>query len=97
MRLLTLIMGIKWKDRVTNIEVLERSGLTSIESMILIAWLCWTGHVIQIVYSHILHQLLYRVLVWDHRDQDVIQGLHQTVQQALVSLQNRWHIVPRTQ
>ena len=34
---LRAIMGIKWQDRVTNTEVLDRARLTSIEAMILTA------------------------------------------------------------
>ena len=32
---LRLTMGIKWQDRVTNLEVLDRASLVSIETMVL--------------------------------------------------------------
>ena len=42
-----MIMGISWQDRVTNQEVLDGAGSPSIESRLLKAQLCWTGHVIR--------------------------------------------------
>ena len=40
------IMSITWQDKVTNLEVLDRVSLVSIETMVLKAQLQWTGHVI---------------------------------------------------
>ena len=59
MRSLWLIMGIKWQDRVTNLEVLDRVSLASIETMVLKAQLRWTGHVIHMGPFRLLQQLLY--------------------------------------
>ena len=47
-RTLHMIMGIPWQDRVTNQEILDRAGSTSIESMLQKAQLRWTGHVIRL-------------------------------------------------
>ena len=58
-RSLRAIMGIKWQDRVTNLEVLDRGGLLSIEAMILKAQLRWTGHVIRMEPHRLPRQLLY--------------------------------------
>ena len=44
LRRLRSILGIKWQDKVTNIEVLERCQCTGIEVMIARAQLRWTGH-----------------------------------------------------
>ena len=52
-------MGICWQDRETNQEVLDRTGSTSIESMLLKAQLRWTGHVIRMSDSRIPRRLLY--------------------------------------
>ncbi len=41
------IMKIRWQDKVTNQEVLDRAGSASIESMILKMQLQWSGHVIR--------------------------------------------------
>ena len=54
-----MIMGIRWQDRVTNQDVLDRAGSTSIESMLLKAQLHWTGRVIKMTESRTDRQLLY--------------------------------------
>ena len=59
MRSLRSIMGIKWQDRVINLEVLDRASLTSIETMVLKAQLRWTGHVIRMEPFRLPRQLLY--------------------------------------
>ena len=59
MRALRSIMGIKWQDRVTNLEVLDRASLASIETMVLKAQLQWTGHVIRMEPFRLPRQLLY--------------------------------------
>ena len=46
MRALRSILGIRWQDRVTNLEVLDRANSTSIESMLLKFQLRWVGHAI---------------------------------------------------
>ena len=44
LRHLQAILGIKWSDRVTNNEVLQRADMPSIEAMLLSRQLTWTGH-----------------------------------------------------
>ena len=39
------ILGIKWQDKVTNIHVLEESGMLSIHSHLMKRRLRWIGHV----------------------------------------------------
>lgn len=39
------VMNIKWQDRVANVQVLQRAGLPSIESMVTASQLRWAGHV----------------------------------------------------
>uniref|UniRef100_W5M6N8 Reverse transcriptase domain-containing protein n=1 Tax=Lepisosteus oculatus TaxID=7918 RepID=W5M6N8_LEPOC len=41
------ILGIRWQDRVTNLEIVDRAETTSIEAMIPKAQLRWTAHVIR--------------------------------------------------
>ena len=38
-------LGIKWKDHVSNEEVLKRASLPSTESILLQVQLLWAGHV----------------------------------------------------
>ena len=44
-RCLRSILGIKWLDCVSNVEVFERASLPGIESMLLQEQLRWAGHV----------------------------------------------------
>jgi hypothetical protein len=44
-RCLRSILGIRWTDFVTNVEVLERARMTSIEATLLRTHLRWAGHV----------------------------------------------------
>ena len=44
MRQLRSIMKIRWQDKVTNIEVLKRAGLPSMEDLLIRKNLRWTGH-----------------------------------------------------
>ena len=46
-RSLRSLVGIKWQDRVTDLEVLDRADLVSIEAVIIKAQLRWTGHMIR--------------------------------------------------
>ncbi|KAL8569000.1 hypothetical protein ACOMHN_038524 [Nucella lapillus] len=69
MRSLRSILGIKWQDRITNLEVLDRAGTTSIEAMILKTQLRWTGHVIRMDSDRIPKQLLYGELCRGKRKQ----------------------------
>lgn len=59
MRSLRSILNIKWQDRVTNIEVLDRAEMISIEAMILKSQLCWVGHVTRMEDHRLPKQLLY--------------------------------------
>ncbi|KAL8611278.1 hypothetical protein ACOMHN_013709 [Nucella lapillus] len=56
-------------DRITNLEILDRAGTTSIEAMILKTQLRWTGHVIRMDSDRILKQLLYGELCRRKRKQ----------------------------
>jgi len=41
------ILGISWKDRDSNLEVLQRADIEEIEALIIRAQLRWTGHTIR--------------------------------------------------
>ena len=58
MRALRSILGIKWQDRITNLEVLDRAKSTSIKSMLIKAQLRWVGHVIRIEEFRIPRRLM---------------------------------------
>ncbi|XP_056673427.1 uncharacterized protein LOC130457275 [Monodelphis domestica] len=53
------IMRIRWQDRITNQEVLDRANSTSIEVMVLKTQLRWSGHVICMDPQRIPRQVFY--------------------------------------
>ena len=53
-----MIMGIRWQERVTKREVVDRAGSTSVESMLLMVQLRWSGHVSRMTDSRIPRQLV---------------------------------------
>ena len=59
MRSLRSIMSIRWQDKISNLEVLERVESQSIESVLIKAQLRWTGHVVRMEDHRIPKQLLY--------------------------------------
>ena len=69
LRHLRSILGIKWQDKVTNIEVLERCQCTGIEVMIATAQLRWTGHIARMSDTRLPKQLLYGELSSGKRSQ----------------------------
>ena len=69
MRALRSILGIKWQDRMTNLEVLDRTNSTSIESMLIKAQLRWVGHVIRMEEFRISRRLMYGELQLGKRNQ----------------------------
>ncbi|TWW63251.1 Sodium/hydrogen exchanger 9B2 [Takifugu flavidus] len=68
MRSLRSIMHIKWQDRVTNLAVLDRAGLVSIETMIMKAQLRWSGHLIRMDSTRLPRQVFYGVLSQGQRN-----------------------------
>ena len=58
-RCLRSICSIKWQDKVSNLEVLQKCGLPSVESLIIKAQLRWAGHVVRMPDSRIPKMLLY--------------------------------------
>ena len=45
MRHLRYLMGIKWQDKITNNEVLQRAKMDGMKAMLMRAHLRWVGHV----------------------------------------------------
>ena len=59
MRHLRSIMKIRRQDKVTNIEVLKRAGLPSMEDLLIRKNLLWTGHLLRMPTDRIPRQFLY--------------------------------------
>ena len=62
MRHLRSIMKIRWQDKVTNIKVLMRAGLPSMEDLLIRENLRWTGHLLRIPTDRLPRQVLYSQL-----------------------------------
>ena len=65
---LRAILGIRWSDRVTNNEVLQRADIPSIEAMLLSRQLTWTGHVVWMNDDQLPKAFLYSELWQAKRD-----------------------------
>ena len=59
MRNMRRILGIKWSDRITNNEVLERAGIPSMYTLLCQRRLRWLGHVLRMQDSRIHKDLLF--------------------------------------
>ena len=59
MRLLRSIMKITWMDKVTNKEILERTGQPSMEDLLIRKNLRWTGHLMRMSPDRLPMQVLY--------------------------------------
>ena len=62
MRHLRSIMRITWMDKVTNKEILERTGLPSMEDLLIRKNLRWTGHLMRMSPERLPKQVLYSQL-----------------------------------
>ena len=58
MRHLRSIMRITWMDNVTNKEILERTGLPSMEDLLIRKNLRWTGHLMKMSPDRLPKQVL---------------------------------------
>ena len=59
MKSLRKLLGITWRDRVTNAEVLRRTGCVSLENLLHRNRLRWVGHVIRMTEDRLPKQMLY--------------------------------------
>lgn len=59
---LRTIMNIRWEDYITNVSVLEKAQLCSIEAFIIRHRLRWTGHIQRMNNSRLPRQILYSEL-----------------------------------
>ena len=67
MRHLRSIMKITWMDKVTNKEILERTGLPSMEDLLIRKNLRGTGHLMRLSPDRLPTQVLYSQLSSGHR------------------------------
>ena len=103
-RCLRKILGIRWQDRVTNVAVLERADLPSIESILMRNQLRWSGHVARMDNSRLPKQIFYSELCSGARCRgrpvlrykDVLKerltacGISHTAWESLAADRNSW-------
>ena len=58
-RCLRQILRIKWQSHVSDTEVLGKTGLPSIQSMVMKSCLRWVGHIVRMDDSCLSRQLFY--------------------------------------
>ncbi|KAK2180240.1 hypothetical protein NP493_452g01023 [Ridgeia piscesae] len=66
-RHLRSIMRITWVDKVTNKEILKRTGLQSMEDLLIRKNLQWTGHLMRMSPDRLAKQVFYCQLSFGHR------------------------------
>ena len=67
MRHLRSIMRITWMDKVTKKDILERTGLTSMEDLLMRKNPRWTGHLMRMSPDRLPKQIFYSQLSPGHR------------------------------
>ena len=67
MRHLRSITRITWTDKVTNKDILERTGLPSMDELLIRKNLRWTGHLMRMSPDRLPKQILYSQLSSGHR------------------------------
>ena len=84
MRHLRSIMRITWMDKVTNKDILERTGLPSMEDLLIRNDLRWTGHLMRMSPDRLPKLIFYSQLSSGHRKRErerepssPVQGYHQ--------------------
>lgn len=58
-RCLRKLLNINWQERVTNVEVLERTGSVSVHTLVRRRRLRWVGHVVRMENNRIPKKILY--------------------------------------
>ena len=70
MRHVRSIMRITWMDKVTHKHILERTGLPSMEDLLIRKNLRWTGHLMRMSPDRLPKQVLYSQLSSGHRKRE---------------------------
>ena len=77
MRHLRSIMRITWMDKVTNKDILERTGLPSMEDLLIRKTLRWIGHLMRMSPDRLPKQIIYSWSQKERAPSSLVQGYHQ--------------------
>ena len=100
MRCLRSICGIDWRDRITNVEVLDRCRMMKIESIVRLCRLRWLGHLGRMENGRLPKQLMFGRLkeessvgkqkkMWTHCVHDDIDRFNYLVRVERLKRNNR--------
>ena len=95
MRPLRYLMGIKWQDKITNNEVLQRARMDGMEAMLMRAQLRWVDHVQRMNDNRMPKQIFYSELSSGARNREgqmkrYKDTLKQTLKMTGIDTEN-WH------
>ena len=65
-RCLRRIMNIKWFNKVTNVKVLQKAKMKSIDTLLTLSQLRWSGHLVRMSDDRLPKQLFYSELLEGH-------------------------------
>ena len=88
-RLLQLILGLRWLHNVTHSEIISRAAIPSIESMLVHRQLRWLGHVIRMLHCRLTHCVLYGQLRLGQRS---VGGQKKRFKDHIKSILNKYNI-----
>ena len=54
-----VVLKIKWQDRIPDTEVIKRTGMQSVHTLLKLAQLRWTGHATRMPEEHLPKKILY--------------------------------------
>ena len=59
LRCLRTILGMKWQDKITSLEILQHYNSTPLSSILKQRWLRWLGHIHHMPIDHLPKQIMY--------------------------------------
>ena len=65
-------MKMRWQDKVTNIKVLKRAELPSMEDLLIKKNLRWTGHLLRMPTDRFPRQVLYSQIPDEQRPRGIL-------------------------
>ena len=67
LRCLHTILGVKWQDKITNLEILQRCNTAPLSSILRQRWLLWLGHIHRVPIDSLPKQIMYGELTGGKR------------------------------
>nr|VZI47139.1 unnamed protein product [Spirometra erinaceieuropaei] len=84
---LRIILKLRWQSRIPGTEVLERTGILSIQAMLRQMQLRWSGHLVWVDNTHLPKQLFFGDVATSTRQQEQRRRYKGTLKDSLKPLQ----------